>query len=139
MQYTLVKVENKNITDKRLYTNTARAFNYVLGCVLRYYFNSGLLPLGRELRLQVDQRNTKTQSINSLEDYLNILLSIQNRYVENVLVEYFQSHNNTYIQIADLFSNLYFSYHHNPKGYKDLFDELKKDDYVNVDFKFPIR
>lgn len=46
------------------------------------------------------KRPTKIKAINSLEDYLNILLYLDHKLISENKVQYQESHKNTFIQIA---------------------------------------
>jgi|BioPla2DNA2_1021312.scaffolds.fasta_scaffold25653_1 hypothetical protein len=129
-----IKVDNAKVNDC-LYDNTARAFNYILGLALRYYINGGVLPRD-SYHLYIDERNTKTKAKNSLEDYLNILLCLDFKLVDNIRVEYQESHQNNFIQIADFFANLYFS-RLNSNNYDEIFDKYIEEKYLNTNFSFP--
>lgn len=131
------RIDNKSLKDDKLYQNTARAFNYVLKCVLTYLRHVNKLPYDDYI-VQIDERNTKTFSINSLEDYLFLELVIEEKLVNDISVQYFRSEDNSYIQIADFFANLYFSSLHNKKMYKGLMNKLKTTGYLIDDFVFPI-
>lgn len=129
-----IKVDNTKIT-KDLYENTARSFNYILSLALRHYLNKQILPK-EDYHLYVDERNTNTKSIHSLEDYLNIQLGLELRMIKSLKVEYRESHCNSFIQIADFFSNLYYS-HLNSDKYNDIFKNNIIRKYFNCNFRFP--
>ncbi len=131
-----IKIDNTLINDN-FYDNTARAFNFVLGLSMRYHLNRSKLPKDK-YHLYIDQRNTKTRAIHSLEDYLNIELVLEHELIESLRVEYQESHSNTFIQIADFFSNLYFS-RVNSKAYNKIFTKYIKEGYLNCNFEFPIK
>lgn len=131
------RIDNRLLKDDKLYENTARAFNYVLKCVLTYLIHCNKLPYDDYI-VQIDERNTKTFSINSLDDYLFLDLVIDKELVNDITVQYFRSEDNFYIQVADFFANLYFSYLHNPDKYKDTINMLIKSGYLIDDFVFPL-
>lgn len=130
----LVTIDNSRVDDK-LYKSTARAFNYILGLALRYYLNRKVLPHG-DYNLYIDERNTKSHARSSLEDYLNTLLSIEYDLLSNLKIEYQESHENYFIQIADFFANLHFSRKHN-KQYNNAFELYKEKGYLHYNFNFP--
>ena len=82
----LAQVKNRQIRYG-LYKNTARAFNYILGQTLANLFESGLLPKD-DYMLHIDERNQKTGTTHSLEDYLNIQLCIDKEFADSVIVKY---------------------------------------------------
>ncbi|MGL5625598.1 DUF3800 domain-containing protein [Cetobacterium sp.] len=131
-----IKIENKNVTDK-LYENTARAFNFVLGLSFSYYLKKGSL-IKNDYVLQIDTRNVKNNASKSLEDYLNTKLSLEEDLIDSITVEYFDSEQNIIIQIADFFSNLYYS-ECLTNNYTEIFDELRKNNYIHDSFIFPIK
>ncbi len=104
----LVQVENQHI-QYGLYKNTARAFNYILGQALTNLFDSGLLQKD-DYMLHIDERNQKTGTIHSLEDYLNIQLCIDRNLADSITVKYYDSAQNSLIQVADVFSNAYYKH-----------------------------
>ena len=80
--------------------------------------------------IDVDDRNLKHVSINSLEDYLNIELKLKKRMVRSINVAYYDSKDNLMVQVSDFFSNLYFSYLKNESLYVDLMNKLKEENYI---------
>ena len=53
------------------------------------------------------------------------------------IVKYFDSKDNKFIQIADVFSNLYYSQLQTGK-YKEVFDDLSRKGMLKFIFKFPV-
>lgn len=103
-----VQVKNKEIRYG-IYNNTARAFNYILGQALTKLFVSGLLQKDNYM-LHIDERNQKTGTIHSLEDYLNIQLCIDGEFADSIVVKYYDSAQNSLVQVADVFSNAYYKH-----------------------------
>lgn len=101
-----IKITNKDI-KYRLFKNTARAFNFVLKQALESFLKNKNIPY-EEYRLHIDERNERTQSLYSLEDYLNIELTMHKPLAEDIGVRYYNSASNYIIQIADVFSNIYY-------------------------------
>jgi len=134
----IVKNDNNKLADGKIYENTARAFNYFLKLALTYYIHQGYLPKDEYL-LQIDERNTKPNALYSLEDYLNIELCIADCLVESCEIRYFHSHMNTLIQIADFFSNLYYSYLHQTSSYQQIISKLRNENILIDSFIFPIK
>ena len=87
--------------------------------------------------IEVDNRNLKHISINSLEDYLTIELKLKKRLLRSVNVEYFDSKDNLMVQVSDFFSNLYFSYLKNKSTYESLINKLKKENYIKDIYYYP--
>ena len=130
-----IKVYNRQIRNAFI-ENKARAFNFLLKIFFEYNLrNSNLLD--GEYFLQIDERNIKTQSKNTLEDYLNTELILNfNLLSTPLLVKYFDSAHNKFIQVADVFSNLYYS-HCITNKYGDIFDNLKQKGILKGIFTFP--
>lgn len=130
-----VDVDNTKVADY-FYESTARAFNYILGLTLRRYLNSGVLKRD-DYYLYIDERNTKVRSRASLEDYLNTVLKLDYNLIDSLQVEYYESHANYFVQIADFFTNLRYSQKFNKK-YNKYFTEYRAKGYFHCDFIFPI-
>ena len=118
------------------YEDTSRVFNYVLGLLLKKHLENNNLPYDDYL-IEIDNRNLKRISINSLEDYLNIELMLKKRMIRSLNVEYYDSKDNLMVQVSDFFSNLYFSYLNNKMIYQELFTKLKKNNYLKDIYYFP--
>lgn len=130
-----IVVENARLTDP-FCENTARAFNYVIRLAMEYFIKNGLLP-NEDCYLQLDERNEKTETKYFLENYLNTELMLGGISVGKFNVKYFDSKDNKFIQIADVFSNLYYSQLQTGK-YTRVFDDLKEKGMLKFIFKFPV-
>lgn len=104
----LIRVSNEKIRYG-LYANTARAFNYILGQALMTFLRKGVLPKDSYM-LHIDERNQKTGTVHSLEDYLNIQLCMDHELTNEIVVQYYDSAQNSLIQVADVFSNAYYKH-----------------------------
>lgn len=60
------------------------------------------------------------------QEYLAIKLGLKNNYIKDITVEYFDFVNNSFIQINDFFSNLYYSFLMRLENYEELINELKR-------------
>lgn len=129
-----IKVMNGKLTDK-ICGNTARVFNYSIKLALEYFLQRGFLP-DEDCTMQLDERNEKTEAKFFLETYLNTELTLNGLYSGEFKVSYFDSSNNKFIQIADVFANLFYS-HLKTNGYENEFEELKKNDMIRYIFQFP--
>lgn len=130
-----IKILNSQL-DKVFLENKARAFNFLLKLFFEYNLRNKRFSDG-EYFLQIDERNIKTQSKNTLEDYLNTELILSDKLLSKPLfVKYFDSSNNKFIQVADVFSNLYYS-HCLTNKYGEIFDDLKKRKILKEIFIFP--
>lgn len=121
---------------QHFYDDPSLIYNYVLYLLLENNLKNKNLPYDDYL-IDVDNRNLKQVSINSLEDYLNIELKLKKRLVRSVNVAYYDSKDNLLVQVSDFFSNLYFSYLKNKNTYNDLMEELKKDNYIKDILYYP--
>lgn len=128
-------VNNSKISDQ-FCSNTARCFNYVLRLALEYFISNGLLP-DEDCYLQLDERNEKTDSRFFLENYLNTELVTGKNYHGPFNVTYFDSSNNQLIQIADVFSNIFFS-HLTSGSYRNEIQSLKSNGFIKYVFEFPL-
>lgn len=117
-------------------SNTSRAFNYLLKTALEYFIKNGYIASEHHV-LQLDERNERTESKFFLEDYLNTELSITGINSGNFTVQYFDSANNSNIQIADVFSNLYYS-HLKTQAYKEELLFLREKGILKRIFRFPL-
>lgn len=130
-----IKVRN-NLVKKAFLHNKARAFNFLLKLFFQYHLRKNNIQ-DDEYFLQIDERNIKTQSKNTLEDYLNTELILNDNLLSKQLfVKYFDSSQNKFIQVADVFSNLYYS-HCLTNKYGDLFSNLIEKGILKEVFIFP--
>ena len=132
----IIKIENKRV-NPATYDNTARAFNYFLDLFLTYRSHLGNYPFDDYL-LQIDERNVKTDARRSLEDYLSIELCLKQKLFNKIQVSYFDSCDNSFVQLSDFFANLYFSYLKGSSKYKKIIAELKTNNILRDDFIFPL-
>lgn len=117
-------------------SNTSRAFNYLLKKALEYFIKRGCLESERHM-LQLDERNERTESKFFLEDYLNTELFTTGINSGNFTVQYFDSARNANIQIADVFSNLYYS-HLKTQAYYEELSLLREKGILTDVFRFPL-
>lgn len=129
-----IVVDNSRIKDK-FYENTARAFNYLIRLSLEYYINHNFIS-NSHIYLQLDERNERTETKHFLENYLRTELGLRNIIKDDCLVQYYDSSNNKIIQIADVFSNLYFS-ELKTNAYSKEFNYMKTEGYIKHVFHFP--
>lgn len=130
----LIKISNTKLTDD-FCKNTARVFNYCLKLALEFFIRKNYLP-NEDCSLQLDERNEKTETKYFLENYLNTELSMNGTTTGKFDVSYFDSSNNSLIQIADVFANLYFS-HLQTGAYEDEIQKLKDAGILKFIFEFP--
>ena len=127
-------VDNSHI-QPNFYSNTARAFNYLIRLAMEYYIHHQLIS-DSGIFLQLDERNERTETKHFLENYLNTELGLRNIIKNDCTVKYFDSANNKIIQIADVFSNLYFS-QLKTNAYDKEFNYMLNEGYLKYIFRFP--
>lgn len=115
--------------------NTARTFNYVIRLALQYLITNNFLKQ-EDFVLQLDERNEKTETKDFLENYLNTELNLGGTTTGKFTVIYFDSANNKFIQIADVFSNLFYS-QLLTNNYTNEMNILKNKDILKFEFVFP--
>lgn len=134
-----IRLDNKKIASRKngkLYQNTARAFNYVLKLALEHFIKTGFLSRDG-LTLQLDERNEKTKAKYFLENYLNTELFMNDIIDHECKVQYFDSANNSLIQIADVFANLYLS-NELSGAYEFELQYMREHGYLKKEFYFPL-
>lgn len=129
-----IRIANKKLSDS-FCKNTARVFNYTVRLALDYFIRKGFLP-EEDCLLQLDERNEKTETKYFLENYLNTELAMGGVTSGKFDVKYFDSANNDLIQLADVFSNLYYS-HLQTGAYEEEFKKLEKAGILKFYFEFP--
>ncbi len=130
-----IKLMNNQVTQK-FFSNKARTFNYLLKLFFQHNLRNGAFS-DDEYFLQIDERNIKTQAKYTLVDYLNTELLLNDDLLSKPLnVCYFDSARNKFIQIADVFANIYYS-HCMTNGYSDLMKNLQDKGILKEIFVFP--
>lgn len=70
---------------------------------------------------------------------MNTELILDSKVLDNPLnVTYYDSSNNKFIQVADVFSNIFYSNCFN-NSYNEQFKSLEEQGYLKEIFKFPIK
>lgn len=133
----IIQIDNHMLKDK-FCENTARVFNYSLKLALEYFIKQGYLPKNEECFLQLDERNEKTDTKYHLEEYLNTELILSGTTEKAFKARYFDSVNNKFIQIADVFANLYYSNLKTNGAYEEELKILRQQDILKFVFKFPL-
>ncbi len=132
----IIELDNKKI-DSKLYKDRSRAFNYMIKLALEFFINKGFFNKHEEYRIIIDERNVKVEAKRSLDDYLNTSLQLDEKLTDEIQVEYHDSAQERFIQIADFFANFYYSQCVNGK-YDDDFKKLSKTKILRRVFKFPL-
>lgn len=130
-----IMVDNKTI-DNKFFLNKSRTFDFLLDIFLYDNLHKCNLPYSN-YTIQIDERNLKIEETKVLQEYLAIQLGLKNDLIEDINVEYFDSANNSLIQISDFFSNLYYSYLMRPDNYIDIINELIDKNIIKDIFIFP--
>lgn len=130
-----IRIINCKLSDD-FCTNTARVFNCVMRLALQYFIKNNFLKQD-DFCLQLDERNEKTETKHFLENYLNTELSLGGTTKGKFTVNYFDSSNNKFIQVADVFSNLLYS-QLLTGAYDDDIKLLKDKDILKFIFVFPL-
>lgn len=130
-----IRVDNGALEDLHC-KNSSRAFNYIMNEALKSFYAKGFLPPEENVLIQLDDRNEKTESKHFLENYLNTEFQMELLTGMGVKVEYFDSAANPLVQIADVFSNLYFS-HLMTDTYDETFRRLWQEGYIKGIYHFP--
>lgn len=130
-----IHVLNEEV-QQYFYDDPSLIYNYVLYLMLKKNLENKNLPYDNYL-IEVDDRNLKHISKNSLEDYLNIELKLKKRLVRSINIEYYDSKDNLMVQVSDFFSNLYFSYLKSENTYDELITNLKKNNYIKDIYYYP--
>ena len=102
-----IKYNNARLTDN-LCRNKERAFNYPFKKALSFFIKHGLLP-NEDCHINLDTRNIRTDTKMSLAEYLNTDLIGNIGFKGTVELEYYDSKRNRFIQLADVFSNIYYT------------------------------
>ena len=130
-----IRVYNHKLKDG-FCLNTSRGFNYLIKNSLEYYLKKGFLP-SENLMLQLDERNERTETRYFLEEYLNTELITPGDKHFVFRVQYFDSSDNSFIQIADVFANLFYS-HLRTGSYQEEFDNMRKAGVLKHIYEFPL-
>lgn len=102
-----IKMDNEQM-PYRFFDHTARTFNYIIRLAIDDFIKNGKMP-DEDCHLQLDERNEKADSRSFLENYLNTELTLSGAAFGEFSVSYFDSADNRFVQIADIFANLYYS------------------------------
>ena len=127
---------DNNRLQQKFISNKARTFNYLLklffaNAVQRKYIED------EEIFLHIDERNVRTGSRFSLEDYLNQELILNLGLIKNVKTKYYDSSQNQLIQVADVFSNIMYSNLMTHGDYEKKLKRLQSEGYILPLFRFP--
>lgn len=128
--------DNRKVKDY-FYKNTSRAFNYLLKLGINYYTRKKYTQ-NADNYFFIDERNVRTDTRSTLEEYLNTELVTGNNIQKSFKVEYCQSETRELIQLADVFSNVFYSNLITKDCYKKYLNDIAKSGYIKGIFKFPL-
>lgn len=127
---------SNQMSSEYFYSNTARAFNYLVR--LCFEFNSINGNIKKDYNhMHIDERNVSTKKLATLGEYLNIELVTARNLQLGFIVEYFQSESKELIQIADVFSNIYYSYIIKGRLFDNEMKFMRNKKYIKSEFYFP--
>ncbi|WP_308780053.1 DUF3800 domain-containing protein [uncultured Clostridium sp.] len=118
--------------NENLFENKNRLYNYLLKLLLDNYKN---FFENNSIKLVLDNKTIKVESLNSFEDYINIHINYELNLNSIIKVEYRDSasKNSELIQLADFIANAIFAKYE--YGYNRYFDIFK--DKINKKELFP--
>ena len=129
--------DNNKVKDY-FYNNTARAFNYLLKLSLEHFTKYKNISFN-ENYLFIDERNVRTETRATLEEYLNTELVTGSHIQNDFHVEYCQSETRELIQIADVFANIYYTNLTSNNCFSEEITKIKKEKYLSGEFYFPLK
>ena len=129
--------DNKKVKNY-FFNNTARAFNYLIKLSFEHFSKYNQIP-ATENYLIIDERNVRTETRATLEEYLNTELVTGNHIQEGFYVEYCQSETRELIQIADVFANIYYTNLITNKCFSNEIIKMKNENYLKGEFFFPLQ
>lgn len=129
--------DNKKVMNY-FYENTSRAFNYLLKLGIEYYTKQKYISKSDNYFF-IDERNLRTDTKATLEEYLNTELVTGSHIHNSFSIEYCQSETRELIQLADVFSNIFYSNLISNQCYGDKIKHIVKTGYIKGIFKFPLK
>lgn len=129
--------DNKTVKDY-FYKNTSRAFNYLLKLSFEHFTKFKYI-CAKENYLFIDERNVRTDTKSTLEEYLNTELVTGSHIQDGFCVEYCQSETRELIQIADVFANICYTNLISNNCFSDEINKMKDEKYILNEFFFPLK
>lgn len=127
---------SNQLANSSFYSNKARAFNYLIRLCMEHNTLNNNLKKDYNL-FHIDERNVSTKTVATLEEYLCIELVTVKRLQLGFSVIYHQSEVKELIQIADVFSNLYYSYIVKGRLFDEEINYMRNNNYIKNEFYFP--
>ncbi|EAG9560051.1 MULTISPECIES: DUF3800 domain-containing protein [Listeria] len=100
-------VDNHQLVN-HLLNNPSLSFNYFIYLTVNEISKISIEPVNNYLKMQLDDRNTAIESLNSLQEYLTIKFTMEHPIFSSVETSYKDSRNKDLIQVVDLFANTVF-------------------------------
>ena len=122
--------------QERFISNKTRKFIYLLKLFLTYAIQKKYIS-NQKLFLNIEEKNVKTESKYSLEDYLYQELCLNLNIIQNANAKYYDSAQNKLIQVADVFSNIMYSNLVTDGNYSFYINQYIKKGYILPLFIFP--
>lgn len=133
------KLHNHLIDEgSRLHDDKERTFNFLIKNILEFNLKVKNLPQDENYHLVLDNRNVAVRGLRSLEQYLGATFVLETEYIKKIKVEYLDSKSDVLIQVADVFSNIFYSNTLNNKYTKKLESKIKKG-YIAPIYNFPYK
>lgn len=132
-----ISCDNKKVKDY-FYNNTSRAFNYLIKLSFEHFTNYKYI-CKKENYLFIDERNVRTDTKATLEEYLNTELVTGSYIQDGFFVEYCQSETRELIQIADVFANIYFTDLISNNCFFNELNKMRDEKYIVNEFFFPLK
>jgi hypothetical protein len=130
-----IRIDNTK-TQPSFCNNKARSFNYDIKLTLISLLHRNIIP-EEDIYLHIDERNVRTETKATLEEYLNTELQLNEGFPMTTTVEYHESSSCRFVQIADVFSNIFFSSSVS-ESYQTEIRNLCKNGYIKFTFEFPL-
>lgn len=129
--------DNNKVKDY-FYNNTARAFNYLIKLSFEHFTKYKYIS-AKGNYLFIDERNVRTETRATLEEYLNTELVTGSHIQEDFYVEYCQSETRELIQIADVFANICYTNLITNNCFLNEIYKMKNEKYIVGEFFFPLK
>ena len=140
-----IKVQNRFLQNS-FASQPVRAFNYVIRLWMSRRLSSA--STGKDVYFDIDERNESPKTKMFLQEYLNTELKTGDCLSCNFFVKYYRSEEDDLVQLADVFSNFYYSYSiqeklvecglSNQNEYSDSFQIMKQSGLLKEIFVFPL-
>ena len=130
----IIRVDNRQLGEY-FYRSSSRAFNYTIRKAMKGLYQDNILSQ-EDCILQLDERNEKTETKYFLENYLNTELVLADQMNTQFTVHYYDSKDNHFVQVADVFCNLFYA-HSRTGAYEEEMTYLRENGYLKYEFFYP--